>query len=167
MNTKEINENARMSEEILGKWLRFRQFVLLGFSKQSIEPTDEADFLSTTSMLAQEVRKLGQRLDEKQFPFRSKEISALLKSSISIQHFRAMNDADRRAFTKDWHVSKVYLARTVGAMKFLQEGYRPPEPKTAGKKGGGKAAAKKKKIIIGVVVAIIAVVVVAVAMGLV
>jgi hypothetical protein len=56
---------------------------------------------------------------------------------ISITHIRNMPEADRRTFYKEWHSSMVYLSRTVGAFKFLSEGYRPPEPKAKkGKKGG-------------------------------
>jgi hypothetical protein len=45
----------------------------------------------------------------------------------------------------------VYLGRTVGAFKFLQEGYRPPEKKGTKKKGMKKPA----MIAVGVVVAVV------------
>ena len=152
MNSKEIADNSRLAEEILGKWLRFRQFYELGFSQREITTSDDAELLQTTSSIASDLRKLSQRLDEKLFPFRGKEISALLKSSTGINHFRSMAEGDRRAFVKEWHTNKTYLARTVGAMKFLEEGYRLP---VAGPKKGKKTKGKMKWVIIAVIAAVV------------
>lgn len=146
MNAKVIQENLDLAQIMLGQWLRYRQFFMKGISAEEITPDEEAQFLETTSGLAQNVRKLGQRLDEKKFPFRGSEISTQLKSSISIAHFRSMPEPDKRVAYRQWHTSLVYLSRTVGALKFMNEGYVPPmlragKGKGKGKKGTGKPVA--------------------------
>jgi hypothetical protein len=155
MKPREIADNLELVQDTLGRWLRFRQFFLQAVESEQSTPQDETEFLETTSSIQQNLRKMEQRVDEKQFPFRGKEIKAQLKSAISISNFRGMNDADRKTFYREWHRNRVHLARTVGGIKFLQEGYRPPVPgaKKKKKKGGNV------KIIIGVLVALGALVV--------
>jgi len=158
MKPKEIQENLELAENILAQWLRFRQFYYKGISSEPISPDEETQFLETTSSIAQNIRKLGQRIDEKKFPFRKEEISSQLKGAISIGHFRALPPADQRVYYKEWHKSVVYLSRTVGALKFLNEGYRPPPDKKAGAKKGGAKGGKspaKTMVIVLVVLALL------------
>lgn len=143
MNTREIQENLEMAQNILGLWLRYRQFYLKGISSEPISPEDESQFLSTTSTLAQTMRKLAQRVDEKKYMLKQNDVSALLKRTISIQYFRNLSPADQKAFYREWHTCAVYLSRAVGTFKFLSEGYVPPPPKpVAGKGGKGKGKSK-------------------------
>ncbi|CAN5259724.1 hypothetical protein BH09SUM1_BH09SUM1_25040 [soil metagenome] len=161
MKPKEIQENLELAQNLLGQWLRYRQFYLKGISGESISPDEETQFLETTSAVAQNIRKLGQRIDEKQWPFRKEEISNQLKGTISIGHFGAIPEADQKKFYNEWHVNMLYLSRTVGALKFMNEGYVPAPPKVAGvaKKGAkGKAGgAMMKKVVILIVLAAAAV----------
>ena len=144
MKPREVQELLDLTQTTLGLWLRYRQYFQKGMSKDPIGPEEEAEFLSTTSTIAQNIRKIGQRVDEKEFPFRKEEISGQLKSSISIAQFRNMPAADQKVFYREWHVSRVYLSRTVGALKFIQEGY-VPAPKAAAKAGAKSGGAKAKK----------------------
>ncbi len=153
MNQKEITENLTLAQTLLEQWLRFRQYYLKGISEEPISPEEETQFLETTSTVAQNVRKLAQRVDEKQHPFKAKEISALLKGSISIANFRNLPETDQKAFYKQWHECQVYLSRTVGAFKFLHEGYRPPVKKGAKKKSGGGNMKMIMIIVIAILVA--------------
>ena len=145
MKPREVQELLDLTQTTLGLWLRYRQYFQKGMSKDPIGPEEEAEFLSTTSTIAQNIRKIGQRVAAKEFPFRKEEISGQLKSSISIGQFRSMPSADQKVFYREWHVSRVYLSRTVGALKFIQEGY-VPAVKTTGKSGakGGPSKGKKK-----------------------
>ncbi|MCC6546768.1 hypothetical protein IT570_06320 [Candidatus Sumerlaeota bacterium] len=138
MNPKEIPENLDLAQGLLGQWLRYRQFYYKGISKDPISPQEEAEFLEISSAIAQNTRKLVQRLNESEYPFRSNEITAQLRTAISVAHFRNLPAADQRIFYKDWHVSLIYLGRTVGALKFLAEGYSPPNgvSRPVGKKPG-------------------------------
>ncbi len=141
MKKQEIVENLELAQTLLGQWLRYRQFFLKGISDEEIDQQEEADFIETTSAIAQNIRKLGQRIDEKKFPFRRDQISAQLKGAISISHFRNLPEADQKGFYKELHISVIYLSRTVGALKFLNEGYVPPslakgKKGKKGKKGG-------------------------------
>ncbi len=138
MKKKELQEALELTQTLLGQWIRYRQYYLKGISDDEIAPHEDTEFLATTSNIAQTVRKLTERLDEKQYPFKSKEISALIKSTISINYFRTIPENDKKTFYSQWHVIRVYLSRTVGALKFIEEGYIPPV-------GGRKGAATKTK----------------------
>ena len=89
---------------------------------------------------------MGERLDAKTFPFRKDQILAQIKSAMSIAYFRSQPEADRKKFYKEWHMALIYLSRTVGAMKFMNEGYVAPQKKTA------KAKKKFPKALIVVIV---------------
>lgn len=159
MKQKDILEVLELSQSVLGQWIRYRQYYFKAVSEEPISPQEDVEFRETTSALAQNVRRLAQKIDEKRFPTRTNEISAQLKNIISITHMRNMPEADRRTFYKEWHTSMVYLSRTVGAFKFMSEGYVPPPPKAP---PGSKKKAKgppMKPILIGVgsVVGIVAV----------
>lgn len=152
MTNKEIQENLELAQTILGQWLRFREYYRKGVSGDEITMDDEQAFLDTKSTIAQNIRKLGQRIDEKMFPFRQNEISAQLKGTVSVSSFKDMNEPDRKKFYSEWYHSLTYLTRTVGALKFLNEGYRPPVAKKAAAKGRKKGKGKLKKIIIALAV---------------
>jgi hypothetical protein len=62
---------------------------------------------------------------------------------------RAQPAPDRDQLLKQWHTVYVKLSRTVGALKFMEEGYRPPIPKKKKSKG---AKGGSTKTIVGVVV---------------
>ncbi len=139
MKAKEINEALELTQTLLSQWMKYRQYYEKGISDDPVELDEETEFLETTSSIAQNVRKLGERVNEKQFPFNKDRISALIKRTVSIQYFRNLPEADQKGFYKEWHESVILLSRTVGALKFISEGYVPPESKTKGKKS------KKKK----------------------
>ena len=166
MNKKEIQENLELAQTILSQWIRFRQYYHKGISDQEIAPDDEAEFLETKSAIAQNVRKLGQKLDGKKFNFRQNEISNLLKTMVSMHGFRNMPEPDRKTFYKDWHASLMYLSRTVGAFKFLSEGYVPPGLVAKGKKGKKGGSKNTVKIVVGIVVALAVVVGIGMFLGL-
>lgn len=152
MKPKEQAESLEVAQTLLGQWIRYRQFFFKGIGQEEITPQDEAQFLETTSAIAQNARKLGDRVDSKQFPFKKDQILQLIKTTMSVAYFRTQPDADRKKFYKEWHQALVYLSRTVGALKFLTEGYVPPVKKGAKGKAGGK------KMPVGVIVAVVAVV---------
>lgn len=151
MKPREIEENLELAQDTLGRWLRFRQFFIMAIEQEEVSSQEEQEFLDTTSSIQQNLRKMESKIDEKQFPFRAKEIKSQIKSAISISNFRGMNEADRKVFYRQWHENRIYLARTVGGIKFLQEGYRPPEAKKKKKKKDNKT-----KLIIGIVIGVVA-----------
>lgn len=137
MNRKELPELLDLSQTFLEQWLRYREYFLFGISDKEITEEDEADFLDTTSAIAQNARKLGQKLDEKKFPIKRDDVALLLRTTTSIGYFRNLPDYDQTVFYKQWHVCRVYISRTMGALKFLNEGYVPPVKRRRGKKGVG------------------------------
>ena len=152
MNRKEIAETQEMTQTLLGQWVRYRQHYYRAVSEDQITAEEEKDFLELASTITQNVRRLGQRVDSRQFPFRKDEILSQLKRSISIKSLRDLPAPDKATFYKEWHISALYLSRTVGALKFIAEGYTPPAEKT--KKGGKKG--KKKLPLVPIIIAIVA-----------
>lgn len=142
-----------LSQTLLSQWIRYRQFYVKGISSDPISPNDEAEFLETTSSIAQCTRKLGERINEKDYPFKQKEISALIKGTISVAYFRTIPAQDQKNFYKEWHIILIYLSRTVGALKFLNEGYIPPPKAVPGKKKKKMSGGKKAAIVIAVLAA--------------
>jgi hypothetical protein len=149
MKQKDILDSLDLAQSILGQWVRYRDFFYKAISAEAIALDEETQFREVTSTLAQNIKRLQQRIDEKKFPFRGNEISAQLKNVISVQHMRNMPVADRKVFYKEWHLSMVYISRTMGALKFLSEGYQPPLPKAAAGKKGKKGGIPKPVLIGG------------------
>lgn len=141
MTPKQATEVLELAQSTLGQWIRYRDYFMKGMDEVEYSEQDEAEFLETTSVIAQNLRRLGERLDEKLFPFKKDVASQLIKSSISIEHFGNLPEADKRNHYKQWHLCLIYMSRTVGALKFISEGY-VPKALTARKgkkkkKGGG------------------------------
>lgn len=156
MNRKEVPELLDLVQNTLGQWIRYRQFFIKGYGEEPISPDDEVEFLETASSLSQNLRKMGQRMDEKRMPTRKKEMSAQLKQAISITHFRNLPNPDKEAFYRQWHVSLMYLSRTVGALKFINEGYVPrATAKKGGRKAKGGGKGMKKILVVLIVLALV------------
>ena len=135
MKRKEIPELLDLSQTLLEQWLRYREYYLQAVSDAEITDEDEEEFLETTSTIAQNARKLGQRLNERVFSIKREEVASLLRSTTSVAYFRQLPDYDRMVFHKQWHFCRVHISRTMGALKFLNEGYVPPGPKKKKAKG--------------------------------
>ena len=147
-------DNFDLAQTILTQWLAYRSFYFLAISDDEITDEDEREFLDTTSAIAQNVRKLGQKIDPKKSPFKNKEVAELLKKTVNIDYFRRLPEADRRLFYRDWHHCKIYLTRTVGELKFRTEGYVPQAPRRK-KKASNPLVEYKVPIMVAAAVAIV------------
>jgi len=156
------------AQTLLEIWLRIKAYFVKAASEDEIRSEDEKSFLELKS----EVQRLQRILKNKMvagLDFGEQRMQDLLRQSISIHHLRELPRTDRQLLVNSWHYCFIYLARVVGALQFIVEGYRPPE--TSAKAGaglniselkGGAAAedTKKKKksgppigkIIVGIIV---------------
>ena len=101
------------------------------------------------------MRSVADRIKEKDLYGGGDKAAVMLKQCVSVGHMRSLTPPDRRTLLKDWHGIFIQLSRSVGAFKFLSEGYVPPPRKKAaasGMPGGGttlagikSAGASKKK----------------------
>ncbi|MCB2155737.1 hypothetical protein KQI84_12705 [bacterium] len=146
-----------MVQNTLEQWLSFKKYLNKSFGEEDVTPEDESNFLEVKSAVARNVRSVGERLKEmKELDYGGSAIRDLLNKCVSVGHLRALPAADKRALYKDWHGVFVRLSRTVGALKFMSEGYIPRSQRAAGKKKKGGGGSKGK--VIAIVVVVVAVV---------
>ncbi|MCX7626175.1 MAG: hypothetical protein N2Z21_08195 [Candidatus Sumerlaeaceae bacterium] len=122
------------AQALLEIWLRIKAFFVKAASEEEITPEDERNFLDLKS----EVQRLQRLLKNKMvagLSFGEQRMQDLLKQSISIKHLRELPKMDRQLLVNSWHFVFVHLARAVGALQFIVEGYRPSAQ--AAKTGGG------------------------------
>lgn len=139
---------------LLEIWLRIKAYFVKAASEEAITPEDERSFLELKS----EVQRLQRLLKNKMIAdlsFGEQKMQELLRQSITIQHLRELPRMDRQLLVNSWHDVFVHLARAVGALEFIAEGYKPPARQKAGGgpniselktgSGGGDSKGKKKK----------------------
>lgn len=144
MKPAEIAEIAGIVHGMLEQWLGFKRFFMKAFTTEALAPDDESTFLEVKAQLARNMRSLADKINEKEYYFGGDKANALLRQCVSVSHLRSLPIPDRRTLLKDWHTVFVHLSRTVGAFKFLSEGYIPPPRKAVSMTGGGHSVASIK-----------------------
>lgn len=167
MKQQVVNDHLSVVQGTLEQWISFRRFMNKAYGADEIAPDDEASFLEVKSAVARNVRTLTER--SKTFAgldCGEKTIRDLLNRCVSVGHLRALPQADKKMIVKDWHNAFVRLSRSVGALKFMSEGYVPDAMRK--KKRKGKGAPSPKTLAggaVGVVIALVAAYFVAQALG--
>ncbi|MBI5154880.1 hypothetical protein HZA57_06555 [Candidatus Poribacteria bacterium] len=159
MKKQAVDDILALVQNTMEQWLSFKKYLGKSFSEDEIVSEDETSFLEIKSSVARNIRTLGERVKEvENLDYGGTSIRDLLNKCVSVSHLRALPLNDRRALYKDWHSVFVRLSRTVGAFKFISEGYVPGS--AGGKKGAkGKGKGKKggnKTVMIVVVVLVLA-----------
>jgi hypothetical protein len=133
------------AEGLMGLWLHTRQYFAKASSEEPITREDEQQFLEMKSQVTKAQRTVAPRIPA-DAGFGADKMIDLLRQSISISHLRGLPRPDRTAIMAQWHSVFIYLCRSVGALKFIAEGWQP----RVKQKGAGanisdlkKAAAKK------------------------
>lgn len=146
MKKQEAADCLALAQNTLELWLSFRKYLQRAFTEDPIGGDEEASFLEVKSSVARNVRQMGERFNDKQFPYGGDKISGLLRSCVSVSHLRSLPLSDRRGLYKEWHTASVLLSRTVGAYKFINEGYEyvPPKGGGSGAPQGGQSIAAIK-----------------------
>ncbi len=140
MKTQVISGNLEGFKNLLQLWVSFRTYFQRSFTSEPISRQEEQDFLELKSTLAKSHRALAQRSNEL-FYYGGDKILEILRQSISVGHLRALPIGDKRTLYTNWHSVFVYLSRTVGAYRFLAEGF---VPLLREKRGGVVSVAKIK-----------------------
>jgi len=150
-----IDDHLHLVQSTLEQWISFRRFMNKAFSDSEIAPDEEPSFLEVKSNVARNIRTITER--SKSFPgldAGDKIIRDMLTKCVSVAHLRALPPADQKVLLKEWHQSFIRLSRSVGALKFLSDGYLPDS--MSGKKKKKKGGAPKGVVIGGVVAALAA-----------
>lgn len=148
--TLSIQDSLGDAQGALEQWLSFKRYFQQAFGEEPITPDHETEFLEVKSQVARNVRGVGDRLKPIGIDVPANKVRDLLNRCISINHLRALPKNDREAIHKEWHGVFISLSRSVGALKFMAEGYKPRLP-------GKKKSGPKKNTVIGIVVAVLVV----------
>jgi hypothetical protein len=124
MKTQDIAANLEGFKQLLQLWVSFRKYFQRSFTSEPLSRQEEQEFLELKSTIAKNHRVLAQRSNEL-FYYGGDRILEILRQSISVSHLRALPMGDKRNLYKSWHTVFVYLSRTVGAYRFISEGFIP------------------------------------------
>lgn len=154
MKKQAVDENLTLVQNTMELWLSFKRFMGKAFSDAEVGTGDETDFLEVKSSLSKNLRTLAERIKlVGNIDYGEKNIRELLTKCVTVGHLRGLPKNDQKNLRKEWHGVFIKLSRTVGALKFLSEGYVPPAPAAKGKKKKGASP-----MVIGIVIAVIALV---------
>jgi len=141
------NETAlRESQQLLQLWLQTKGYLAKAFIDSPVTPEEEKGFLETKSAVSQYTRTVSQKLPP-DVKIGGEKMQDLLRQAISISHLRGLPKADKQNLIANWHAAFIQLARAVGCLQFVVQGYLPTAKAT--KSGTGikdlKGGSKKKQ----------------------
>lgn len=138
------NEAAlQESQQLLNLWLQTKGFLAKAFTDTPVGPAEEKSFLETKSAVSQYTRMVSQKLPP-EVKIGGESMQELMRQAISISHLRGLPKADKQVLVANWHAAFINLARAVGCLQFIVEGYQP-QPKAAKAAPGAKGGATVKK----------------------
>ncbi len=114
------------SQQLLNLWLQTKGFLAKAFTDTPVSPEEEKAFLETKSAVSQYTRLVSQKLPA-EVKIGGERMQELLRQAISIGHLRGLPKADKQTLISNWHASFVNLARAVGCLQLISEGYKPTE----------------------------------------
>lgn len=138
------NETAlQESQQLLNLWLQTKGFLAKAFTDTPVGPAEEKAFLETKSAVSQHTRLVSQKLPP-DVKIGGERMQELMRQAISISHLRSLPKADKQVLVANWHAAFINLARAVGCLQFIVEGYQP-QPKSAKSAPGVKSGTVVKK----------------------
>lgn len=124
------NEQAlQESQQLLNMWLQTKGYIAKAFTDTPVPQEEEKAFLQVKSSVSQYTRHVSQKLPP-DVKIGGERMQELLRQAISIGHLRALPKADKQALVSNWHAAFINLARAVGCLQFMSEGYLPTAKST-------------------------------------
>ncbi len=141
-------ESLEQSQQLLNMWLQTKGFLAKAFTDTPVTPEEEKSFLQIKSGVSQLTRTVSQKLPP-DVKIGGERMQELMRQAISIGHLRGLPKADKQSIIANWHAAFVDIARAVGCLQFIAEGFIPtPKAVRAAGSGrvlGGGAVVTKKK----------------------
>lgn len=138
------NEAAlQESQQLLNLWLQTKGFLAKAFTDTPVGPAEEKAFLETKSAVSQYTRLVSEKLPPG-VTIGGERMQELMRQAISISHLRGLPKADKQVLVANWHAAFINLARAVGCLQFIVEGYQP-QAKAAKTAPGQKPGVVTKK----------------------
>jgi hypothetical protein len=142
---EQANETAlQESQQLLQLWLQTKGFLARAFTETPVSPEEERAFLETKSAVSQYTRTVSQKLPS-DVKIGGEKMQELLRQAISISHLRGLPKADKQTLIANWHAAFINLARAVGCLQFIVQGYIPTQKETRAGTGIKDLKGKKKK----------------------
>ena len=113
------------SQQLLQLWLQTKGFLAKAFTEVQVTQEEERGFLQTKSAVSQLTRTVSQKLPP-DVKIGGEKMQELLRQAISISHLRGLPKADKQLIISNWHGAFIALARAVGCLQFINQGYVPP-----------------------------------------
>lgn len=137
------NESAlQEGQQLLSLWLKVKGFIAKSFSDAQLVPEEEKAFLEAKSAVSQYTRIVSQKLPPG-VKIGGESMQDMMRQAISMGHLRGLPKADKQVLLANWHASFITLARAVGCLQFVVEGYVPSNKEV--KTGTGVKDLKGKK----------------------
>lgn len=129
------NEKAlQEGQQLLTLWLQAKNALAKAFTDAPISPEEERQFLEVKSSVSQFTRLVSQKLPP-DVKIGGERMQDLLRQAISIAHLRGLPQSDKQTLIANWHASFIQLARAVGCLQFITEGYQPQAKTAPGRSG--------------------------------
>jgi len=127
-----LEERIALCEEFTQLWAKFFNFFGDGFEGRKVTGEAEADFFRVMTDLARKQFRMAYFLgaDLKSLD----QITAILRTAVSLSNIQAMTESQFSKFQHDWHVLFIALNKCLGRLIAK----RPP-PKGGAKGGNGKS----------------------------
>lgn len=123
----QANEQAlQESQQLLQLWLQTKGFLAKAFTETPVSAEEERAFLETKSAVSQYTRIVSQKLPPS-VKIGGERMQDLLRQAISISHLRGLPKNDKLTLIANWHAAFVNLARAVGCLQFVVQGYIPSQ----------------------------------------
>jgi hypothetical protein len=129
------------AQHLMQLWMKTKMFLMRALAEDAITRDEEQSFLETKSEISKYQRTLGQKLPAN-ISYAGDRMQEMLRQSISIGHLRGLPRPDKQHLLINWHHVFIHLARAVGALQLLVEGYVPAIKQ---KTGSGSSLAELKK----------------------
>ena len=143
--TEQANEEAlRESQQLLNLWLQTKNYLAKAFTDTPVGPAEEKAFLEIKSSVSQYTRLVSQKLPP-DVKIGGERMQELMRQAISISHLRGLPKADKQVLVANWHAAFINLARAVGCLQFISEGYQVTPKGQKGAAGVKPGATAKKK----------------------
>lgn len=159
MGVKDIEESIAITEAFISNWLKLRQDLSKVRAEDAlITEEDERQFMSLKSNIARQQQGLLSKLDDELL---NREITALLRQIITLQHVMRIDESQRSKIFREWHATYIKLNDHLGIFiykKDTEEGKVVIEKKTFA--DYLEMVTKNKPVMAGIVVVFIVLVLV-------
>ena len=115
-------------KRLMAEWQELKNLLLKSFLGKDTTDEEERKFLDMKSRLTRLSRNLDSRTPA-YLDVGSSEVQKIVKTGVNLQVLSKLPTITKKGLYGKWHVAYMQMHRTLGALEFFAEGYRPPKKK--------------------------------------